>query len=218
MFEQRASTCFFSPSSASAKKPPRSSTQNALSNAARSSAASRSSRSASSRLAPDVARDLGQTELRVVHVALHLDGSDRRVGEASVVEALRVAGVLPRLVGQAAVRPPRVLDEAVPVEVAVAVDPLEREHGRLPQPPDEHGVVRPAPGLGEKDEEERRGVDGAVVAREPELGSPTVADLVDDLPRLRVDRRVHASSPAARRGRPARRSPAPDRGAATGAR
>ncbi len=217
MFEQRASTCFFSPSRASAKKPPRSSTQNALSNARPELRSLALEPLGELRLAPDVARDLGQPELCVVHVALHLDGRDRGVGEAPVVKALRIAGVLPRLVREPAVRPPRVLDEAVPVEVTVPVDPLQREHGGLPQPPDEHGVVRPAPGLGEEDEEERRGVDGAVVAREPELGGPAVPDLVDDLPRLGVDRRVHGRSPGARRARPERRSPAPGRGAATGA-
>ena len=58
------------------------------------------------------------------------------------------------------------------------------------QPLGEDGVVRPAPGLGEQDEEERRRVDRAVVAREPELGRAALAHLVDDLPGLRVDRRV----------------------------
>ena len=47
MFELRESTRRFFPSSASAKKPPRSSTQNASSKRTRSSSASRSSRSAS---------------------------------------------------------------------------------------------------------------------------------------------------------------------------
>ena len=51
-------------------------------------------------------------------------------------------------------------------------------------------VVRPAPGLGEQHEIERRRVDRAVVAREPELGAPSLTYLVHDLPRLGVDRRV----------------------------
>ena len=56
----------------------------------------------------------------------------------------------------------------------------------------ERAVVRPAPRLGEEDEEERRRVDRAVVAGEPELGGAAVAHLVDDLPGLGVDRRVLA--------------------------
>ena len=51
-------------------------------------------------------------------------------------------------------------------------------------------VVRPAPDLGEQHEVEGRRIDGAVVALEPVLGRLAVADLVDDLSRLRVDGRV----------------------------
>ena len=48
-------------------------------------------------------------------------------------------------------------------------------------------VGRPAPRLREQHEEERRRVDAAVVAREPDLGGAPAAQLVDDLARLRID-------------------------------
>ena len=64
------------------------------------------------RLAPDLARELGRAPLRVVGVALHLDRRDRRLGDAPVGEALRVARVLPRLVLEPALGAPLVRDEA----------------------------------------------------------------------------------------------------------
>jgi hypothetical protein len=141
-------------------------------------------------VAPDLARDLGETALRVVDVPLHLHRRDRSFGERAVVEALRVAGVLPRLVREPGVDHPAVLDEAVPVAIAVAVDPLEREECRLAQALRERRVVGPPPGLREQHEEEGRRVDRAVVAREPELGAATLADLVHDLAGLGVDARI----------------------------
>ena len=78
------------------------------------------------RIAPGLAGELRHPLLRVVDVPLHLAGCDRRRREPAVREALRVAGVLPRLVLEPALRPAPVLDEAVAVEVAVLVDPRER--------------------------------------------------------------------------------------------
>ena len=106
------------------------------------------------------------------------------------MEALRVAGVLPALVREPPLRPALVLDEAVPVAVAVLVDPAERAQRRLLEPPHERRVVRPAPDLGEEDQVEGRGVEGAVVAGEPCLRGLAVAHLVHDLARLGVDRRI----------------------------
>src|SRR5581483_3855018 len=99
-------------------------------------------------------------------------------------ETLRVPRVLPRLVREAARSPPLVLHEAVAVAVAVRVDPRERGERRLPEPLDERGVVHPPPGLRDEHDEERSGIDAAVVAREPGGCGPAVANLVHDLPRL----------------------------------
>ena len=84
-------------------------------------------------VAPDLARQLGHPQLRVVDVALHLARRDRPGRLAPVVEELGVVGVLPGLVLEPALRPPVVLDEPVAVEVAVLVDPVQRAHGRLAQ-------------------------------------------------------------------------------------
>ena len=111
------------------------------------------------RVVPRLARDLGEPELRVVDVALHLARRDRRRREAAVVEALRVARVLPRLVLEPARGAPLVLDEAVAVAVAVLVDPAQRGERRLAQLTHERVVVRPTPCLGEQHEEQRRRID-----------------------------------------------------------
>ncbi len=72
----------------------------------------------------------------------------------------------------------------------MGVDPAERGQRRLAQPPDELVVAGPAPHLGEQHEVERGRVDRPVVAAEPRLGGLAAPDLVDDLPRLGIDRRV----------------------------
>ena len=59
-----------------------------------------------------------------------------------------------------------------------------------PKGPNERRIVGPAPHLGEENEVQGRCVDGPVVARKPRLRSLSVPDLVDDLARLGVDRRV----------------------------
>ena len=114
MFEHRASLRLLSVEGERVVAPALVVDPYASSKRVRSSAASASSRSASS-LAPDLARELRQPDLRLVHVALHLDRGDRRLRVAAVVEALRVARVLPRLVVEPAVGARAVLDEAVVV-------------------------------------------------------------------------------------------------------
>ena len=138
-------------------------------------------------IAPDLARELGRAELRVVDVALDLARRDRRLRQRPVVKALGVARVLPRLVREPARRPALVLDEPVAVAVAVLVDPPERAQRGLLELAHQRRVVGPAPDLGEQDEVERGRVDGPVVGAEPVLGGLAGPKLVDDLARLRVD-------------------------------
>src|SRR5205823_3694297 len=77
-------------------------------------------------VAPDFARKLGGATPGVVDVALHLARRDRALGDRAVVEALRVAGVLPRLVFESTLGSPFVLDETVAVAVGVLVEPRKR--------------------------------------------------------------------------------------------
>ena len=142
-------------------------------------------------LAPHVARQLGQPPLRVVDVALHLAGSDRRLGQPAVVEELRVAGVLPGLVDEAALR------------TGAGTRRSRRRRGRRARRSRQApaGPARAAPGRSaassvqrqtseRRIEVEGRRVDRPVVAREPGVGALPLPHLVDDLARLGVDRRV----------------------------
>ena len=85
---------------------------------------------------------------------------------------------------------PQELHEAVAVQVAELVDPAQRPAQRGLELAHEVVVGGPAPGLGEQHQEERRGIDRAVVAREPDLGRAPAPQLVDDLAWLGVDARV----------------------------
>src|SRR4029077_9336772 len=107
-------------------------------------------------LAPDLPRELRHPALRVVDVALRLDRGDRWLRERPVRVALRVPRVLPGLIGEARLAAPLVLDEPVPVAVAILVDPGERPQRGLLEAAYESRVVRPAPDLGEQDQVERR--------------------------------------------------------------
>ena len=74
-----------------------------------------------------------------VDVALHLAERDRPLRQRAVGMEDGVVGVLPALVGKAAVRLAVVLDEAIPVAVAVLIDPAQR---RLDVGPDLGRVLR----------------------------------------------------------------------------
>ena len=106
------------------------------------------------------------------------------------MEALRIPGVLPRLVLEPALGATLVLDETVTVPISVLVDPFECQHRRRFEISYERGVVRPPPHLRKQDEVERRRVDRPVVPLEPGAGGLAVTHLVDDLSGLGVDRRI----------------------------
>src|SRR5438034_964696 len=78
------------------------------------------------RVVPDLLGELGDAHLRVVGVALDLAHRHGGLGDLSVGEQHRVPGVLPGLVAKTLLGARGVLDVAVSVPVAVAVDPLER--------------------------------------------------------------------------------------------
>ncbi len=137
-------------------------------------------------VAPDGARQLGGSQLRVVDVALHLGRRDRSARDRPVMEELRVVRVLPGLVLDPAVVSPFELDEAVAVAVG-ALDPVERPDRVAAKLVDQGVVAGPAPVLGEQNEEERRRVDGSVVAAEPAFRRLAAPQLVHDLAGLGVD-------------------------------
>ena len=130
---------------------------------------------------------------RLVDVALHLAQRDRWLGQAPVGMEHRVLRVFPALLYQAFVAAPAVFDEAVAVEVAVAVDPLQRQQHLRPDAADEFEVAGArVVGAGQQ-HEQRRGVHRAVVAAERNLAGGrhlALARLVQDLARLGIALRV----------------------------
>ena len=136
--------------------------------------------------------DVGGCQQGGVLVALRLRQRDGRFGEVTGSVHDRVVRVLPALVDQAARRASRVGEVAV-VGVGRGQHPSEDALGRRPQLAQERVVGRPLPVLGEQDEEQRRGVDAAVVGDERDLAAVrhlTAPQLVDDLARLLVGERV----------------------------
>src|ERR1700674_460035 len=86
-------------------------------------------------------------------------------------------------------RTPLVVEEAITVAIAPAVDPRQRALGGREELAERGAVVRPLHVLGEQDEEERRRVDRSVVGRVRHLAGRShlaEADLVGDLARLLV--------------------------------
>ena len=138
-------------------------------------------------------RQPGHPNARVVRVGLDFDQGDRPVGDPAVPIADRVGRVLPAMLDQAAMCPAPILDEAVAVEVAVVLHPLERGKGIRPELLHEPEVAGPVIGLAEQDEPEGRHVSRPVVPAERYLAGPghlTAAYLMRDLPRLRVSGRI----------------------------
>jgi hypothetical protein len=97
-------------------------------------------------VADNLPGQLGDTELRVVDVALDLRGCDRRVRDGPVGELDTVPGVLPALVVETLGRPRLVLDVAVRIAIAVPVDPGQRSDDVAPPRTDELVLSREAPG------------------------------------------------------------------------
>src|SRR5438132_13950411 len=149
-------------------------------------------------IVPNVAREARTAALRVVDVALDLARRNRAGRERPVGEQDRVPRVLPALVLEARLGvPPLVLDVAVSVAVAVAVDPRQSSTRLSFERAHEVDVPRPALDLVEQDEKERRRVGGAVVGRmrtlleRRQLAEP---QLVENLSRFLVAKVVDARS------------------------
>ena len=74
---------------------------------------------------------------RGVYVALHFDQRDRSLRHAAVGVEHRIDAVFPALVGEAALRRARVIEQAIAIGVTRAVDPMHRGPERRPQAVDE---------------------------------------------------------------------------------
>ena len=123
------------------------------------------------------------------------------VGQRPVRRRDPVPRVLPALVGQPGGVAPLVVDEAVAVAVAGPEHPAERTiHGRRQLLELRRGERAPPPRLRREHDEQRRRVDGAVVALAGREGPAAAvsAELVEDLARLLLGRRDRRRRPAAR--------------------
>src|SRR5579862_4465673 len=138
---------------------------------------------------PENRGQLCASQPRGVYVALHLAECDWPFGQSTVRMEDRIVRVLPALLHQAIRRAPMVLNEAVSVRIAVAVDPLERSLHIGPDRLDE-GDIRGAPvvSTGQHDKQ-RSGIDAAVIAGEGNLskrGHLAAASLVQNLAGLSI--------------------------------
>ncbi len=113
----------------------------------------------------ELVEEVRPREVGGVCVALHLGQRDRRLGQGAVGELDAIPRVLPPLVGQAVISLALVFDVAVAVEVAVFDEPVDRRFGVGGERVDDLGGEAPAPKFAEHDDEQRRGVGGAVVDR-----------------------------------------------------
>ena len=77
-----------------------------------------------------------------VGVALNLAERDGRLGDLAIVMEDRVPRVLPPLLNQTRFAAAGVFNEAVAIDVAMFVHPLERREDVGPQPIDQAGVAR----------------------------------------------------------------------------
>jgi hypothetical protein len=96
---------------------------------------------------------------------------------------------------EASRRGPLVLHVAVAVPVPVGLHPLEGAVGVREEGVDGVAGQAPPPQLAEQEDEQRGGVDGAVVdggVRQRRRGCAAGAHLVEDAPRLLLRRRVDA--------------------------
>jgi hypothetical protein len=147
-----------------------------------------------------------------VCVRLHLAERDRWPPQSPVAEPDRVERVLPALVGQPPAVGVDVLEEPVPVGIAVEFQPGQGPAQVRQQVNDDRLGHAPAPGVREQADPEQGGVDRAVVRR-GKVAPPTrrgagkagvvVAQLVHDLPRRLAGAWVH-SGPLAAGERPQR--------------
>ena len=131
--------------------------------------------------------DRGEAALGVVHVALRLGQGDRPFGHAAVAVQHGVAGIPPALVAQPGARAALVFDEAVAVEVAALVQPLERRVDRVAAVVEAVEVAGPHRELRHEQQPERCGVDRPVVRRVRDgahAGQLPAPQLVHDLARL----------------------------------
>src|SRR5690606_38892916 len=119
--------------------------------------------------AAERAREADRTHLGCVSVSLHLDERDRRLRELAVLVEDGVVRVLPALVDEPVLGLPRVFEETIPVEIAVTVDPVERRLYVRPKRTYELHVAGPLPIRCGEHDEERRGIDAAVVEAERHL-------------------------------------------------
>ena len=170
---------------------PRSGSQNAASNRSRSVAASRFEPHRRRLVAPHAPRELGHAQLRVVDVALHLDrlrsarARASRRGRPSSCTSPSSSGCRCRGVARR-----RYSTKPSPSRSPKRVDPVERAPRRMLQLEHDRVVAAPAPQLREQDEEQRRRVDGAVVAVGPDQRGLAAPQLVHDLPGLGVALRI----------------------------
>ena len=132
-------------------------------------------------------------EISGIGIGLDLGERDGRLGQASVFMHDGIGAVLPALVDETVERFPVIFEKAVAIGIAKAAHPADRRLDMGPDPPDELEVAGPLIIARRQQDEERRGIDAAVVMREGNLAQRrhfAAACLMQDLAGLGIGRRV----------------------------
>ena len=156
--------------------------------------------------------DFSHAQPGIVHVALQLAERLWALHQRAVGIDQGVAGILPALVLKSGGRARGVFLKAVPVAVAVLVDPIQAALRGRQMTLEQLAVAGATPGRMQRDQIERRRVRSSVVGRvrhQLELGELAQAEFVHDLARLgiaiivalgRLQRAEHVERPARKVG------------------
>src|SRR5690606_3900442 len=121
--------------------------------------------------------DGGRLLPRGENVALHFAEGDRQARAATVGVVNGIVRVLPALIVKSRGLFTGVLDQAVAIDVAIVVDPAQGRFDVRPEIGHGFPVARPPEIAAGKHDEERRGVDAAIVA---EIGRASCRERAED--------------------------------------
>src|SRR5438445_10959966 len=134
-------------------------------------------------------RQQGCREPGGANIGLYLTQSNGRLGETSIRMKNRIAGIFPSLLRKAVSRLSRILDEPVPVCVAITINPIKHSQDLGPNVSYKLEIHCSKKIASRREDKKRRGINAAIVSSErnfSESGHFTAPDFMDDLSGLGV--------------------------------